>query len=163
MSNNTSDNLGIIIRKGNHRDLPEMLQLFQDTITAVCRADYNTDQLEAWKSGAGNQERWNNVIREQFILIAEAENKIVGFSTLHQGYYIDLFFMHKDYQHQGIASQLYTLIEKEALRQHQRFLTADVSKTAKPFFERMNFKVIQEQTVNIKGIDLTNYKMEKTL
>ncbi|MCS4301727.1 GNAT family N-acetyltransferase [Chryseobacterium sp. BIGb0232] len=163
MNNNTSDNPKIILREGNQYDLPEMLQLFKDTITTVCNKDYNTDQLEAWKSGADNQERWEKVISKQYILIAESENKMAGFCTLDQGNYIDLLFIHKDYQHQGIASKLYRLIEKEALQQNQKFLTADVSKTAKPFFERMNFKIIQEQIVSVKGVDLVNYKMEKSL
>lgn len=163
MNSNTSYNPKIILREGSQCDLPEMLQLFKDTITAVCKKDYNTDQLEAWRSGAENRERWEMVIREQYIVIAKAENKIVGFCTLDQGNYIDLLFVHKDYQHQGIAFQLYRLIEKEAFRQNQKFLTADVSKTAKPFFEKMNFKLIQEQTVNVKGVDLINYKMEKSL
>lgn len=153
----------IRIRKGNLQDLPEMLLLFQDTITAICQRDYNTAQIEAWKSGAENKERWQNVMKEQYVFIAESENKIVGFCTLAQGNYIDLLFVHKDYQHQGIASQLYKFIEKEAIHQTQKVLTADVSKTAKSFFENMDFKVIQEQIVNVKGVDLINYKMEKRL
>lgn len=163
MNNNTSDKPIIIIRKGNQQDLQDMLLIFTDTITAVCKGDYNTAQLEAWKSGAENKERWLDVMKEQYILIAESEHKMVGFCTLAQGNYIDLLFVHKDYQHQGIASQLYKMIEKEALQQHQKFLTADVSKTAKSFFESRNFTIIQEQTVQVKGVDLTNFKMKKEL
>lgn len=163
MNSNTSDKPMIGIRKGNLQDLPEMLLLFQDTIIAICSQDYNTAQLEAWKSGSENKERWQNVMNEQDVFIAESENKIVGFCTLAQGNYIDLLFVHKDYQHLGIASKLYELIEKEALDQNPKILTADVSKTAQPFFERINFKVIQEQIVNVKGVDLINYKMEKRL
>ncbi|WP_347219593.1 GNAT family N-acetyltransferase [Chryseobacterium sp.] len=162
MNNNTSDS-SILIREATQQDLPEMLLLFQNTITSVCKADYNNDQLEAWKSGAENKERWLNVIKDQYILIAESENKMVGFCTLDQGNYIDLLFVHRDYQHQGIASLLYRLIEKEALQQQQNFLTADVSKTAKLFFESMGFTIIREQIVNVKGTDLINYKMQKIL
>ncbi|WET51671.1 GNAT family N-acetyltransferase [Chryseobacterium indologenes] len=163
MNNNTYNNHPIIIRKANPKDLPAMLRLFKDTITSVCREDYNTDQLEAWKSGSENTERWLNVIKKQYILIAESENKMIGFCTLAQGNYIDLLFVHKDHQHQGIASRLYHLIEQRAIQQDQKLLTADVSKTAKPFFEKMDFRVIQEQIVNVKGINLINYKMEKHL
>lgn len=163
MNSNTFDKSMTIIREGNQQDLSEMLLLFQDTITTVCQQDYNTVQLEAWKSGAEHKERWLNVIKEQYVLIAESENKMVGFCTLDRENYIDLLFVHKDYQHQGIASQLYKWIEKKALHLNQKFLTADVSKTAKPFFESIDFKVIQEQTVTVKGVDLINYKMKKKL
>jgi putative acetyltransferase len=40
---------------------------------------------------------------------------------------------------------------------------ADVSITAKPFFEKIGFKIIQEQHVKLNGIELTNYKMEKSI
>ncbi|MGU3376256.1 GNAT family N-acetyltransferase [Chryseobacterium sp. M5A1_1a] len=163
MNSNTSSNPDIFIRKGNKEDLPEMLLLFQNTISSICKDDYNEEQLEAWKSGAGHKERWENVIRDQIILVATSKHQIVGFCSLDKGNYIDLLFVHKEYQHQGIASLLYHLIEKEAVIQNKKHLTADVSKTAKPFFEKAGFEVIREQIVNIKGIDLTNYKMEKTL
>lgn len=163
MKNIISNSQSITIRKGIRKDLPEMLELFTATIDEVCKKDYNSQQLEAWKSGADNGERWMKVIRDQYVLIAVIENKIVGFCTLDEGNYIDLLFVHKDHQHKGIASALYNAIEKEALQQHEKLLTADVSKTARPFFEKMGFQATKEQTVNIKEITLINYKMAKTL
>lgn len=163
MNSNISDSHSIIVRKGNEADLPEMLQLFAATIDAVCGKDYTSQQLEAWKSGAENEQRWMKVIRDQYVVIALTENKIAGFCTLDQGNYIDLLFVHKDEQQKGIASILYQEIEKEAFRQHEKQLTADVSKTARPFFEKIGFQVFQEQEVNVKGVNLTNYKMIKSL
>ncbi|WP_106914840.1 GNAT family N-acetyltransferase [Chryseobacterium aurantiacum] len=163
MNSNTSSNSKISIRNAHKDDLQEMLILFQNTISCICKRDYTNDQLEAWKSGAENKERWENVIYDQFILVAIYKDQIVGFCSLNKGSYLDLLFVHQDYQHQGIASQLYHQIEKEAVRQNKKYLTADVSITAKSFFERAGFEIIKEQTVNVKGIDLINYKMEKKL
>lgn len=163
MNSNISDKPLIKLRQGNLKDLPEMLVLFKETIISICKKDYNTDQLEAWKSGADNQERWLKVMKEQVVIIAEIDHKIVGFCTLDKINYIDLLFVHKDHQQLGIASMLYNQIEKKALKQSNFPLTADVSKTAKPFFERMGFRVVSEQTVPVKGIDLINYKMQKDL
>ncbi len=99
----------------------------------------------------------------QFVLVAEENNKITGFCTLENGNYIDLFYVHKDHLRQGIGYKLYVEIEKEARRQKQAELTSNVSKTARPFFEKMKFKVIEQQTVNLKGVELNNYKMTKVL
>jgi putative acetyltransferase len=153
----------MIIRKGSPGDLSEMKQLFTETITTVCKNDYDEQQLEAWRSRVENNERWIKIITDQFVLIAESEDKIIGFSTLDEGNYIDMFFVHKNHQHQGIATQLYTQLEDEARQQNKKFLTADVSKTAKAFFEKLGFRIINEQTVWVKGISLTNYKMQKNL
>lgn len=163
MKNNIFNSHNMTVRKGMNDDLPEMLQLFTATIDEICKKDYDLQQLQAWKSGGENKERWMKVMRDQHVLIALTENKIVGFCTLDQGNYIDLLFVHKDYQNKGIASMLYNLIEKEALQHHERELTADVSKTARSFFEKNGFQVVLEQTVYVKGIAMMNYKMAKTL
>lgn len=155
-----------IIREGQLDDLSELQKLFVDTVTAICKTDYDNDQIEAWISDTKNnesRERWQNVLTKQFVLVAQHENKIVGFATLDKGSYIDFFYVHKDYQRQGIANKLYTDIENESKRQQQTILTSDVSKTARPFFEKQGFKVIAEQIVNKKDINLINYKMKKTL
>ncbi|PQA95774.1 GNAT family N-acetyltransferase [Chryseobacterium shigense] len=153
----------MIIRKGNISDLPEMRSLFTDTIAVVCKNDYNNDQIDAWKSGAENEERWMQVIEKQLVIVAKVNGQLAGFCTLDRGNYIDLLFVHKDFQHRGIARKMYTFIEQEVMIRKEKKLTAEVSKTAKPFFEKMGFQVITEQTVHVKGIELVNYKMEKEL
>lgn len=158
-----SDNQGVVIRKGTPSDMEAMQKLFKETIEVVCRKDYNEEQRRAWQSGTENKERWRRVMSDQYVLIAECGQTIAGFCTLDQGNYIDLLFVDKDEQHRGIASGLYDMIEEEARRQNEKQLTADVSKTARPFFEKKGFRVVNEQTVNVRGIDLINYKMIKNL
>ncbi len=38
---------------------------------------------------------------------------------------------------------------------------SEVSITARPFYERLGFKVVQEQTVEVRGQTLNNFVMEK--
>ena len=99
----------------------------------------------------------------QLVLVAQIKNKIIGFTSLGNGNYIDLLYVHNDYQGQGVAHKLYTSIENVAMQQGQSELKSDVSKTAKSFFEKVGFEVINEQIVIRKGVELTNFKMTKTL
>ncbi|UKB83089.1 GNAT family N-acetyltransferase [Chryseobacterium sp. MEBOG06] len=163
MSSSTSNNPEIIIRKGNENDLKEMQLLFTHTIDVICRKDYDDMQRKAWSSGTENEERWLSVLKDQYVLVAILNDQLVGFCTLDQGNYIDLLFVHHNHQHEGIASRLYTHIEQKALEQNELYLTADVSKTARPFFKKKGFQIIKEQIVYVKGISLTNYKMTKKL
>ncbi|MFA7445507.1 MAG: GNAT family N-acetyltransferase [Flavobacteriaceae bacterium] len=152
-----------IIRKGQVNDLPEMQKLFVDTITTVCIADYDKKQIEVWASGVDNKQRWNEIMTKQYVLVAQYADRIVGFATLDNGNYIDLLYVHKDYQRQGIANRLYANIEAKARRLNQTVLISDVSKTARAFFEKKGFNVSAEQIVIRKGVSLINYKMTKTL
>lgn len=96
-------------------------------------------------------------------MVAERENKIVGFATIENGNYIDLFYVHKDFQRQGIAQKLYEEIEAEAKRQWQTKLTSEVSKTAKAFFKHVGFEEIKRQKIIRKDVELINFKMIKEL
>jgi putative acetyltransferase len=151
------------LSRGDISGLKEVQQLFVDTITSVCSADYNWQQIEVWASSVENEERWIDILTNQFVLFAKHEDKIVGFATLSGQKHIDLFYIHKDYQRQKIASGLYASIEKEAARLGERELTAEVSITARPFFESRGFAVLKQQTVTRKGVAFTNYKMSKIL
>ena len=115
-----------------------------------------------WSSGIKNKERWQNILTNQLVLVSQNDGKITGFCTL-DGNHIDLFYVHKDHQREVIAKKLYAEIESIAKKQGQTELTSDVSKTAKPFFEKVGFVVVKEQQVMIDDIELTNFKMTKKI
>ena len=155
--------LGMTFKNATISDLKEMQELYIETIKHVCKNDYNSAQIDVWISGVKNTERWVVVINTQFVLLAIIEDQIVGFGTLKDGNYIDFFYIHKDFQRQGIADRLLTELQLEAKKQHSKVITSDVSITARPFFEKKGFIVKAEQR-NIRfGIELINYKMEKNL
>jgi len=150
-------------RKATISDLTEMQEMYIDTIKWSCKNDYSPLEIDAWISGLNNVERWAKVIHAQFVLLAIAENKIVGYGTLKDGNYIDFFCVHKDFQRQGIADKIFNQLENEAKKENVETITADVSITAKPFFEKKGF-VVKTKQKNIRlGVELINYKMEKSL
>jgi putative acetyltransferase len=153
----------ITIREAENNELSIIQRMCSDTISAVCKKDYNNDQIKVWVSGIENTERWNNNLSDQYLLVAELKSEIIGFISLKDGFYIDFLYVHKDYQSKGVAKKLYMEIEEKAISEKQLSLMADVSITAKPFFEKIGFKIIQEQHVKLNGIELTNYKMEKSI
>jgi putative acetyltransferase len=150
-------------RKAAISDLQEMQEMYIETVKWVCKNDYSPLEIDAWVSGLNNIERWKKVIYAQFVLLAIIKNKIVGYGTLKNGNYIDFFCVHKDFQRQGIADKVFTELEGEAKKENAKMITADVSKTAKPFFEKKGF-IIKAEQKNIRlGVELINYKMEKSL
>ncbi|WP_316635401.1 GNAT family N-acetyltransferase [uncultured Flavobacterium sp.] len=155
--------MDINFRKATISDLKEMQELYIGTIQEVCKNDYNLAQIEVWSSGVQNTERWLDVINTQFVLLAVIENKITGFGTLKDANYIDFFYVHKDFQKQGIANKILTKLELEAKNQHSKIINSDISITAKPFFEKKDFIVKAEQRNIRLGVELINYKMEKKL
>lgn len=144
-------------------DLNEMQRLYVETIRTVCSKDYNQEQIDVWTASVQNQERWNAILKDQIVIIAEKNNKITGFGTLRDNDYIDLFYIHKDFQRVGIGNSILSQIEVQAKKSRNNILTSDVSITAKSFFEKMGFTVIKEQKNGRGDVMLTNYKMEKKI
>ena len=72
-------------------------------------------------------------------------------------------YVSKDYQRMGIAKTLYRELETFARKQKIDRIISEVSITAKTFFEKLEFEVVDQQDVKIEGITLTNFKMEKQL
>ncbi|WP_282631022.1 GNAT family N-acetyltransferase [Empedobacter sedimenti] len=155
--------MNLTIRIAQVSDLDVILKLFSDTISSVCKDDYNQRELEVWKSSANNVEHWQNLILQQYFLVGEMNDEIVGFASLDHGNYVDVLYVHRDFQKQGIAQNLYSELETEAIRLQSNTLTADVSKTAKSFFERNGFTVVAEQIQIRQNVEIINFKMKKSL
>lgn len=164
MTTNQTMNSSIIsIRLSKISDLTEMQKMFLDTISTICKGDYSPEQIKVWTSSIENTQRWTDKLTSQYFLVAELDNKIVGYASLENNDYFDFLYVHKDYQRQGIANRLYSEIEKEAIKRKATVLNSDVSETARRFFEKKGFKIIAPQTNIIKNVEIKNYKMTKTL
>lgn len=157
------DNSKISIRFSKLGDLAEMQKMFVDTISTVCKYDYSPEQIKVWTSSIENIQRWTDKLISQYFLVAQFDNRIVGYASLENSDYLDLLYVHKDYQRQGIADILYSEIEKEAIKRKGIVLSSDVSITARGFFEKKGFRIIAQQTNIIKDVEIINYKMNKTL
>ncbi|MCH7401149.1 GNAT family N-acetyltransferase [Belliella kenyensis] len=150
-------------RLADIHDLDEIRKLFVNTIENICHADYDNSQIKAWTSSIENHQRWLDVINNQFTLVSISSGKITGFCSVAGGNHIDFLFVHHLHQGQGIAKHLYDLVESKAKESGYKKLTAEVSKTARPFFQKVGFSTISENFIQRKGIELINYKMEKAL
>lgn len=157
------NNSKISIRLSKLSDITEMQKMFVDTISTICKDDYSPEQIEAWTSSIENTQLWTDKLTSQHFLIAELDNKIVGFASLENNDYLDFLYVHKDFQRKGIADRLYYEIEKEAIKRKATILNSDVSKTARRFFEKKGFQTIASQTNVIRNVKIVNYKMTKQL
>lgn len=148
----------MILRKYEPADCPALTELFYDTVHTVNAADYTEEQLNVWATGSVDMEAWNTSLLEHYSIVAIENNIIIGFGDMDTSGYLDRLYVHKDYQHQGIATAICDELEQTIQSEH---FTTHASITARPFFAARGYKVIKEQQVLRQGISLTNYIMEK--
>lgn len=152
----------IAFRRHRQDDAGAILALFRDTIRRVNCADYTPAQVEAWAQPDMTVDAWAGRLREA-TWIVEADGQLVAFAELEPDGYIDCFYCHADWQGAGIGSRLMRHLEQEARKAGAQSLFADVSVTARPFFERRGFVAERTQQVRLGGEQLTNYRMRKLL
>lgn len=159
--------MSFVIRKFEDADTKQIAALFYDTIHSINLQDYTQEQAEAWApqlSGIEQEERvkrFAQSLGECISYVADNDGIIIGFADITENGYLDFMYVHKDHQRQGVASALLSILEEEAIQLGVQRIWANVSITAKPFFERHGFVTVQLQTVNVRGVCMNNFKMEK--
>jgi len=153
----------IRIRAYQPDDLDSLINLFTDTVRRVAGRDYTEAQTAAWAPTAVSRAKWSQRLAGRPTFVAEIGPAIVGFSDLEPDGHIDMMFVHADHQGQGVASRLMDHIEGMAAEFGLAALFTESSITARPFFERRGFHVVESQDVEVRGQILRNYRMRRTL
>lgn len=151
------------IRQAIIEDIPSITSLFRDTIVHINARDYSDKQIRVWSSEANNIEKWTERITNSYFIVAVHRDAIVGFAYLTKGYYFDGLFVHKDFQHKGIGTNLVRIIESQVIDNGYEVIKSDVSITALPFFENQYYDVDKKQMKNLKGMNFENYLVSKEL
>ncbi|CAH1549502.1 GNAT family N-acetyltransferase [Vibrio rotiferianus] len=151
------------IRRFESGDEETLRTLFYYTVRKICINDYTDAQVSAWAPNIYVAEDWNKKIALLNPFIVLLDGQVVGYADLQPDGYVDHFFCHWQHQGKGVGTALMQQLIAEGARNFNHRLYANVSLTAKPFFERHGFIVAKQQSVDIRGQTLNNFLMEKEL
>ena len=156
--------MNIRIREYCDSDIKNISTLFFETVHAVNSKDYNEKQIKAWAPQVYPddywRERWDENCR---VIVAEKDDQIVGFAEFRSSGEVDCFYVHHQHQGIGVGTLMWSWIAKEAIRYNLDKLFADVSLTARPFFEAKGLKVVRAQTKQYGGEEFKQFYMEKKI
>jgi len=151
----------MIIRRALLDDIPSMQKLYIETIKEVNRHDYTLKQIEDWASCGIDKKRWLFLFDEFNFFVCIIKSEVTGFTSINSEGFIHTMFVSKDFQRQGVGQYLLNYLFSIGDQKDIKTYTAEVSITAKLFFERNGFKVIKEQMAQANKLRLKNFVMEK--
>ena len=161
---NKTASSAITFRSVTSVDIPELKELFRNTVLTINARNYTAEEVADWASCGNRPGRWEELLATlYFIAACDAESHIVGFTSIRNDGYLHSMFIHKDHQGEGIATALLQRIEAYATEHGIREITSEVSITARSFFERKGYKVICEQKPLCNHLYIKNYWMKKQL
>jgi putative acetyltransferase len=151
----------IIIRAYTGTDLERITVLFNETVRNVNSRDYTPAQIEAWSPQPPDYAHWQRRLAALNVWVALRDGEILGFCGLSASGYLHFLYVDHGVQRTGIARSLFQKVETEIREQGVGRVITDSSITARPFFERMGFVMVREQSVQVRGMTFRNYAMEK--
>lgn len=152
------------LRLARPADIPAISNLFKASIEVLAANDYTAEQIIVWTSEYDQTETWQTRLNHQYFLVAEsAAQTLAGIASLDATGYLDLLYVHPDFQRQGIATGLVAHLEQYAFGSDIAVIRTEASLTAKPFFESHGYRVVAPQQKNYQGITFATFTMQKLL
>ncbi len=149
----------VLVRRFKPGEEMEMVELFRHTVHRLNSRDYSPEQVAAWAPDDLDLESACEKIRANNPFVAVHNDKIIGFADIQSDGYIDQFFCHHEYAGIGIGKKLFAAIRQFASENGITAIHANVSITARPFFESLGFVVERKQEVTLRGQSFINFNM----
>ncbi|MCS3456664.1 putative acetyltransferase [Aeromonas sp. BIGb0405] len=151
------------IRRFNIGDEAALFKVFLSAVHEVASAEYTAEQIQAWAPEDISQTLWADHIRTLRPFVADIDGDIAGYADVQPNGYIDHFFVAGSHARQGVGTRLMMRLHEEARLLGIDELTADVSKSAEPFFALHGFHVEERRYPVRRGVMIPNALMRKVL
>lgn len=149
------------IRKYNFDDAEAHAEVHRESVRGVASEDYRDEVIEVW---ASKEPEDSSLDEEKERFVAEEDGKIVGFSDYNkETNELSGLYVKPDYTGKGIGEKLLQKAEENARENGLERLWCKSTITAKDFYQKHGYGLIEETTHEIEGIEMTVYKMEKEL
>lgn len=130
----------IIIREYQATDTQDLANIFYNTVHKFNIRDYTQEQVNVWAPESSlDAIRWAKKFEKTKPFVAILDDILVGFAEFESDGHIDCLYCHHQWIGYGVGSALMNAIYEQAKQKNIPRLFADVSITARPFFEKQGF------------------------
>lgn len=152
-----------MVREYKASDLEAVVALFGRSVREIASRDYSPAQVSAWAPEVPDWPGWSKRLSEGAAFVCEREDQIAGFARIEDNGYLDLLYVHPEFEGQGVARALFERVLAWAKSHGIARLTSDVSVTARPFFEQIGFRTVEPHVVERSGASFQNFRMERAV
>ncbi len=140
-------------------DEPALHQVYFSAVHETASKDYTPEQINAWAPASFDGARWAEHIQTIQPFVLEAAGVIVAYADVQPDGYIDHFFVSGPHGQRGFGTLLMRHLLDTARARGLPALSADVSRSAQPFFAQFGFVVVEHRTPVVRGVAIPNALM----
>ncbi|MFP4119447.1 MAG: GNAT family N-acetyltransferase [Coleofasciculus sp.] len=142
-------------------DIPELAQLYQETVLAIAPHYYSPEQTHSWASFASDIASFREFILAATTFLATDETGILGFAGIADNGHITAAYVRRDRIHQGIGSTLMQTLLDYAKNHTIERLYAEASEFSLGLFKKYGFHVYDTEIVERQGVEFQRYLVER--
>jgi putative acetyltransferase len=151
----------LLIRRYQEGEESALFEVYYSAVHLIASRDYTPVQTQAWAPRNLDSVLWESKIRDIKPFVADLDGQIVGYADLQSNGYIDHFFVSGNHPRRGIGATLMKHLINEATANGIPEMTADVSRTAQPIFEKFGFEVVEQRSPVVRGVEIPNALMRR--
>lgn len=154
-----------MIRRAQTSDLNHLANLFETSIFGIGPAHYSTLQVSVWAARAGHMaDRIAETFSERAAWVDwDPLEGLRGYIDLERDGHLDMFYVHPESARSDLSRDLYLSLENHAQSVGLKRIYAEASEAALRFFSKHGFKSLHRRELDIEGIAIHNYAVEKLL
>ncbi|MET0154697.1 MAG: GNAT family N-acetyltransferase [Rickettsiales bacterium] len=147
--------------------IPSDINAVNDVFTQAVRIrtapHYSDEQRRAWAPDRHDKSARIAKCLRCATRLAVIETRVVGFVSAEANGHIDMLYVRPEHTKKGVGGILLAWAEDYAAGEGAQRFFAEVSITARPFFEKKGFFAVKEQKVELNGVIFINYEMIKRM
>ena len=155
--------MSLLVRDAGPADAEALGELFLLSVREGAAPRYTASERAAWMPAQPTGAAWADRLAKLDVVLAEEQEKKLGFMSLGADGYVDLAFVHPDARGTGVADALYAVLHSRALAANIPRLTTHASLMARSFFARHGWEVEKAETVSRGQEKLKRFEMQKYL
>lgn len=149
------------LRPWRDNDLEAVIELVREAVLGIAVHDYQPAQLEGWLLFLNDPARLSQTLQQGWTLVAEDHIGIVAHGQLFPDNHINALYCRPRGRGLGHARALLEALEQEGRRRGASEFSTEASRTARPFFAKHGYLVVDEEIVERGGVLIPRWRMRK--
>jgi putative acetyltransferase len=156
---------GFRIRDYRASDAPHLGEVYIRAIKGLAPRGYTSVQVQAWAARVTSVDETHERCSDGRLALVATDDADtpIAFIDLEDDGHIDMMFCVPEWAGRGIASALYGEIEAAARGRGIARLHTEASEITRPVFGHWGFRLLHRNDMEVEGVAIHNYAMEKRL